>query len=227
MPSAAEGWHRRDGCLSRQAPDDVAVSSVVADAGLPRAARRRAFEGASVLSPTPTAPRRAQPYLPSPGRWRAPTSSRSRPPGAAGSISPRVGSGTVSGSPLCSVAPLAPVVAAGCPELEKGALGPVLMARGRVLAAGGGGAAALVRHSWSPLLGFAAGGRRIGAALGSTVPVAPGPTALPGLTRGRGGTLAGLIIAPEMLAEQVAGNRAPAGGYHATAIGRRLLRDRD
>ncbi|HET9091331.1 MAG TPA: hypothetical protein VFN50_02905 [Acidimicrobiales bacterium] len=48
-----------------------------------------------------------------------------------------------------------------------------------------------------------------------------------GVTRGRRGALAGLLMVSPMFAKRAVGNRAPAAGYRSGVIWRRLLFDHD
>jgi acyl phosphate:glycerol-3-phosphate acyltransferase len=102
-----------------------------------------------------------------------------------------VDGGTVSGTALYRVAGFAPLAVAGCLDVAKGAVGPVLASRtgarrGRPLLAAAASAAAVVGHDWSVFL-CGAGGRGIAPALGALAVGAPAGAAvlLAGLGVGR------------------------------------------
>lgn len=91
----------------------------------------------------------------------------------------QVGTGTVSGSGLLSVAGFVPLAVAGVFEVGKGALGPWLAGDRQTLAAVAGGLA-VVGHNWSPFL-RGAGGRGISPAIGALLVIAwPGAALLLG-----------------------------------------------
>src|SRR5262249_7763251 len=143
-----------------------------------------------------------------------------------------VGRGTVSGSSLYRVAGFWPLAVAGCFDLAKGALGPLLAGDRAVVAAFAGGLAG-VGHNWSPFL-RGAGGRGIAPALGALLVTAwPGAlvlvlgmlagkvvdetslgafaaevalTPVLALMLGGAGALAGVTIAVPMLLKRVMGN---------------------
>jgi glycerol-3-phosphate acyltransferase PlsY len=164
-----------------------------------------------------------------------------------------MGTGTVSGTALYSVAGFGPLAVAGVCDVAKGAVGPLLAGRSRpglaALALGAG----VAGHNWSPWL-RGAGGRGISPALGGlavanwpgTVTLAAGLAAgrlaratglgsfladvalVPVLARSRGrpGALAGLAVVGPLLAKRVVGNRAPQRAS-ARVYGHRLVYDRD
>ncbi len=121
-----------------------------------------------------------------------------------------VGPGTVSGTSLYRVAGFWPLAVAGCFDLAKGALGP-LLAGDRVVVAAFAGGFAVVGHNWSPFL-RGAGGRGIAPALGALL-----VTAWPGALVLVLGMLAGKVVDETALgafAAEVAldaGARAPDG----------------
>lgn len=174
-------------------------------------------------------------------RWRAGVDLRS------------FGTGTVSGSGLQKVAGTGPLVVAGIFELAKGAVGPLLAGRAHPGLAAAAGAAAVVGHNWSPLLG-GAGGRGISPAMGALLPIAPagslvllaglaagklaGETALgslladvalvpvTGRAHGRRGRLAATAVLVPMVVKRLMGNGPPAV-RGASTYACRLLLDRD
>lgn len=165
-----------------------------------------------------------------------------------------VGGGTVSGTSLYGVAGLGPVVVAGCLDVAKGAVGPLLAGRDRPVLAALAGGAAVAGHDWSPFLG-GAGGRGISPAMGALlVNRWPGTAVLlAGLaggrlarqtsagsflaylllvpvlaaTRGRRGALAGAAVLVPLLAKRLAGNRPPSGDRRVRAYLHRLVFDQD
>jgi glycerol-3-phosphate acyltransferase PlsY len=118
-----------------------------------------------------------------------------------------VGTGTVSGSALYSVAGFGPLAVVGCVELAKGALGPALAGSDRPLLGAAAAAAGIVGHNWSPWLGFR-GGRGVSLVLGASLVLAPEGLALTaaGLALGRlarqtgAGTFLALVAYPVVLA---------------------------
>lgn len=164
-----------------------------------------------------------------------------------------VGNGTVSGTGLYRVAGFGPLAAAGVLDVAKGAVGPLLAGRRRLLVGTAAAALAVTGHNWSPLLG-GAGGRGLSPALGATAVLAPeGTVILLGavvagrLARSTGlATLAGLgglgpllwwrrrwpglavalAVAIPMVAKRLAGN-GPATGDRRAVLASRLLFDRD
>lgn len=166
----------------------------------------------------------------------------------------QVGSGTVSGSGLYDVAGFGPVVAVGCLELVKGAVGPLVAGRDRTVPAAGAAACAIVGHDWSPFVGLA-GGRGIGVAIGASAAIAPEATvalalglglgrlarasglgcglaiaSLPlvmGVRRGREGLKAGAVLAVPLAVKRLAGNGPPEAGWSWQVAGRRLAFDHD
>lgn len=164
-----------------------------------------------------------------------------------------VGSGTVSGTSLYTVAGFGPLAVAGVSDVAKGATGPLLAGPERPALAAMAGAAGVAGHNWSPFL-EGAGGRGISVAMGAlAVHNWPGTAVLavglaggrlarqtglgsfvaelalaPTLAwrRGRSGALAGGLIAGFMLAKRVVGNRPPETRDWRT-YGHRLLYDRD
>lgn len=165
----------------------------------------------------------------------------------------QVGSGTVSGTSLYTVAGFGPLALAGVSDVAKGATGPLLAGRERPALAALAGAAGVAGHNWSPFL-EGAGGRGISVAMGAlAVRNWPGTAVLaaglaggrlarqtglgsfvaevvlaPALAwrRGRCGALAGGLVAGVMLAKRAVGNRPPATRDWRT-YGHRLLYDRD
>ena len=163
-----------------------------------------------------------------------------------------VGPGTVSGTSLYRVAGFWPLAVAGCFDLAKGALGP-LLAGDRVVVAVFAGGFAVVGHNWSPFL-RGAGGRGIAPVLGALlVTVWPGAlvlvlgmlagkvvdetalgafaaevalTPVLGLLMGTAGALAGVTIALPMLVKRVLGNARPVGDRRRVYL-HRLLYDAD
>jgi glycerol-3-phosphate acyltransferase PlsY len=163
-----------------------------------------------------------------------------------------VGPGTVSGTSLYRVAGFWPLAVAGCFDLAKGALGPLLAGDRAVVAAFAGGLA-VVGHNWSPFL-RGAGGRGIAPALGALLVTAwPGAlvlvlgmlagklvdetalgafaaevalTPVLALLLGGTGALAGVTIAVPMLLKRVMGNTRPVGDRRRVYL-HRLLYDDD
>jgi glycerol-3-phosphate acyltransferase PlsY len=163
-----------------------------------------------------------------------------------------VGPGTVSGTSLYRVAGFWPLAVAGCFDLAKGALGPLLAGDRTVVAAFAGGLA-VVGHNWSPFL-RGAGGRGIAPALGALLVTAwPGAlvlvlgmlagklvdetalgafaaevalTPVLALILGGAGALAGATIAVPMLLKRVMGNSRPVGDRRRVYL-HRLLYDDD
>jgi glycerol-3-phosphate acyltransferase PlsY len=163
-----------------------------------------------------------------------------------------VGPGTVSGTSLYRVAGFWPLAVAGCFDLAKGALGPLLAGDRTVVAAFAGGLA-VVGHNWSPFL-RGAGGRGIAPALGALLVTAwPGAlvlvlgmlagkvvdetalgafgaevalTPVLALVLGGAGALAGATIAVPMLVKRVMGNTRPVGDRRRVYL-HRLLYDDD
>lgn len=123
--------------------------------------------------------------------------------GARGSDLGTVGTGTISGSGLYAVAGFGPLALAGCVELAKGALGPLMAGPRRPVLGALAGAAAVAGHNWSPFLGLR-GGRGVSLVIGAAAVLAPTGAAavLAGLVLGRAvretglGTLAGLVLVP-------------------------------
>ena len=117
-----------------------------------------------------------------------------------------VGNGTVSGSALYDVSGLAPLIAAGCVELTKGAIGPLLAGHDRPLLGATAAALAITGHNWSPWLG-GKGGRGISLALGAGLVLGPEATVVLGASLGIGklmrrtgtGTFVGLMALPFVL----------------------------
>jgi len=164
-----------------------------------------------------------------------------------------VGGGTVSGSGLYQVGGFRPLVVAGCVELAKGAIGPLLAGERTGLAALAAGAA-IVGHDWSPWLG-GAGGRGISLAMGAGLVAGPEATALLGLglavgkatgraglasaialaaivpalsfRRGAQGALFGTALVVPIAAKRLAGNRRPPADWGWSTLGHRLLFDAD
>jgi glycerol-3-phosphate acyltransferase PlsY len=165
----------------------------------------------------------------------------------------RVGSGTVSGTGLYSVAGFGPLAMAGVMEVTKGAVGPLLAGPRRPRLAAAAGAAAVVGHNWSPWL-HGAGGRGLSPALGALGVTAPAASAtlLGGMAGGRlirqtalGSLLAELAAVPvarrtggppsawaaagvvvPMMIKRLAGNARPMTGSTAPYVWRFLV-DRD
>ena len=163
-----------------------------------------------------------------------------------------VGAGTVSGTSLYRVAGFWPLAVAGCFDLAKGALGPLLAGDRAVVAAFAGGLA-VVGHNWSPFL-RGAGGRGIAPALGALLVTAwPGALVLVlgmlagkvvdetalgafaaevalapvlGVLTGATGAVAGVTIAVPMLVKRVLGNSRPVGDRRRVYL-HRLLYDAD
>lgn len=165
----------------------------------------------------------------------------------------RIGNGTVSGTSLFAVAGFAPLAAAGCLELAKGAVGPLLAGRDRPFLGAMAAGAAVTAHNWSPLIGFG-GGRGLSVAMGACLPGMPEGSLLLGagmgvgrlanntgagsavaiaslplllrVTRGKAGLAAGLCLALPMVVKRLTGNHAPPAPK-LRSYGRRLLLDRD
>ncbi len=164
-----------------------------------------------------------------------------------------VGGGTVSGSGLYQVGGFRPLVVAGCFELVKGAIGPLLAGERAGVGALAAGAA-IVGHDWSPWLG-GAGGRGISLAMGAGLVAGPEATALLaaglaigkashqaglasaialaaivpalGLRHGTRGALLGTALVVPITAKRLAGNRRPPAGWSWSTLGHRLLFDTD
>lgn len=164
-----------------------------------------------------------------------------------------VGTGTVSGTALHSVAGFGPLAAAGVCDVAKGVVGPVLAGRDRPVLGAAAATAAVAGHNWSPWLG-GAGGRGLSVAFGAFLPLAwPGTVVLAlglaggrlrrqsglgtfvGLaalvpvvarTHGRAGAAAGVGIAGAIAAKRIAGNARPRDPRLGTYL-HRLLYDRD
>lgn len=163
-----------------------------------------------------------------------------------------VGTGTVSGSALYSVAGFGPLAVAGVADVAKGAVGPMLAGRDRPALGALAAAAAVCGHNWSIWLG-GAGGRGISPSIGALlVRDRPGAvTLLAGLsfkavrstglggfvadmtvipvlarTRGAAGALTGAAVVAPMLVKRLVGNRPPDRRDLAT-YGARLVLDRD
>jgi acyl phosphate:glycerol-3-phosphate acyltransferase len=164
-----------------------------------------------------------------------------------------VGTGTVSGTALAQVAGTGPLFIAGLFEVAKGAVGPALAGRDHPLAAAVAGAAGVVGHNWSPLLG-GAGGRGISPAIGALLVQAPvgslvllaglaggrlaGETALgslaadvalvpiSGRAHGRAGRRAAAAVLVPVMVKRLLGNAAPARRVPGTYL-TRFLFDRD
>jgi glycerol-3-phosphate acyltransferase PlsY len=163
-----------------------------------------------------------------------------------------VGPGTVSGTSLYRVAGFWPLAVAGCFDLAKGALGPLLAGDHTVVAAFAGGLA-VAGHNWSPFL-RGAGGRGIAPALGALLVTAwPGAlvlvlgllagkvvdetalgafgaeialTPVLALLLGADAALAGAAIAVPMLLKRVMGNSRPVDQSGRVYL-HRLLYDAD
>jgi glycerol-3-phosphate acyltransferase PlsY len=164
-----------------------------------------------------------------------------------------VGSGTVSGTSLYSVAGFGPLAVAGVCDVAKGAVGPLLAGPDRPVLAAVAGGAAVAGHNWSPFLG-GAGGRGLSPAIGALLPRAwPGAVMLLGgmalgrmakhtglgsfvaqcalvpvlaRTHGRAGALAGMGVVVPMFVKRVLGNAPPASSSPAV-YARRLVFDND
>ncbi|HXY91121.1 MAG TPA: glycerol-3-phosphate acyltransferase [Acidimicrobiia bacterium] len=163
-----------------------------------------------------------------------------------------VGGGTVSGTSLYRIAGFVPLAVAGCFDVAKGAVGPLLAGDHAVVAALAGGLA-VAGHNWSPFL-RGAGGRGIAPALGALLVNAwPGAVILVlgmlggklfhetavgalaaelalapvlGLVMGADAALAGAAIAVPMVVKRVLGNSRPAGNRRRVYL-HRLLYDTD
>jgi glycerol-3-phosphate acyltransferase PlsY len=163
-----------------------------------------------------------------------------------------VGGGTVSGSSLYRVAGFGPLAVAGCFEVAKGAVGPLLAGDRAVVAAFAGGLA-VAGHNWSPFL-RGAGGRGVAPALGALfVNAWPGALILIagllggklfdqtavgalvaelalapvlGLLLGAEAALAGAAIALPMIVKRVVGNTRPSVDRRRVYV-HRLLYDHD
>lgn len=161
-----------------------------------------------------------------------------------------VGNGTVSGTGLYSVAGFAPLAAAGCLELAKGAAGPLIAGRGRPMLRAASAGAAVTGHNWSPFLRFS-GGRGLSVAMGALLAIAPEGSALIGAglgigrlsdetglgsfaavaalpavlyrSRGRAGGVAGAVIALPIVAKRLAGNGRPAKSRARVYLNRLLF----
>jgi glycerol-3-phosphate acyltransferase PlsY len=164
------------------------------------------------------------------------------------------GSGTVSGTGLYEVSGFGPLVIAGSLDVVKGAVGPLLAGRHRPVLSAVAGAAAIIGHNWSPLLG-GAGGRGISTALGTTLVVAPEGAGLLALGLGGGrllhqtalgclaalvgmgpllirrrGWLGGLVavcVSGPILAKRLSGNQPPPPAGRFRVLVTRLFFDRD
>lgn len=97
----------------------------------------------------------------------------------------RIGSGTVSGSSLYQVAGFGPLAIAGCCDLGKGAIGPLLAGKERPLLGALSCGASVVGHDWSPFL-RGAGGRGIAPSLGAMLVMAPEGVVILGTALGVG-----------------------------------------
>lgn len=121
----------------------------------------------------------------------------------------RVGSGTVSGTGLYEVAGFGPLALAGCAELAKGAVGPLIARRDGPVASAACASLAVCGHDWSPLLGFR-GGRGLSLLLGALAVIAPEGAALLALALGAGrlaretgaASAAALVALPAVLARR-------------------------
>ncbi len=131
-----------------------------------------------------------------------------------------VGDGTVSGTGLYQAAGVRPLMLAGCVELAKGAVGPVLAGDDQWLAAVAG-AASIAGHNWSPFL-RGAGGRGISVAIGSLLAMAPegAVVLLLGLVGGRAGgeTALGCLIAMSVLPAVLGARRGRVGAATAALL---------
>jgi glycerol-3-phosphate acyltransferase PlsY len=163
-----------------------------------------------------------------------------------------IGGGTVSGSSLYRVAGFGPLAVAGCFEVAKGAVGPLLAGDRAVVAAFAGGLA-VAGHNWSPFL-RGAGGRGVAPALGALfVNAWPGAFVLIagllggklfdqtavgalvaelalapvlGALLGADAALAGAAIALPMIVKRVVGNTRPRVDRRRVYV-HRLLYDHD
>lgn len=164
-----------------------------------------------------------------------------------------VGTGTVSSSGLYPLSGFGAVALAGCLDIAKGTVGP-LLAGDRPGVAAAAACAAVVGHNWSPFLG-GAGGRGLSPAMGGLLVIAwPGTLlvlagigagklldhtglgtflallALPillGVLEGPFGALVGVLVVAPILLKRVLGNRRPAGPNPAAVRWHRLLYDND
>ncbi len=162
------------------------------------------------------------------------------------------GGGTVSGTALYRLAGFLPLAVAGCFDVAKGMVGPLLAGDRAIVAAFAGGVA-VVGHNWSPFL-RGQGGRGIAPALGALIVTAwPGAvvlvlgllagklvdeTALGALAAeislapvlaiviGAEAALAGAAIAFPMLLKRVLGNSQPTTDRRRVYL-HRLLYDTD
>jgi glycerol-3-phosphate acyltransferase PlsY len=144
-----------------------------------------------------------------------------------------VAGGTVSGTSLYAVSGFGTLAAAGCLELAKGALGPVLAGRGRPVLGALAAASAICGHDWSPWL-RGKGGRGVSLLLGALAVLAPEGAALLATAmaagrlvrqtgagtflallstplllarrRGRGGALVGSLLVAPVLAKRLVGS---------------------
>ena len=164
------------------------------------------------------------------------------------------GSGTVSGTGLYEVSGFGPLAIAGSLDVVKGAVGPRLAGKHRPALAAVAGAAAIIGHNWSPLLG-GAGGRGISTALGATLVVAPEGAVLLGMGLGGGrllhqtalgclaalfglgpllirrrgwlGGLVALCVSGPIIAKRLSGNQPPPPEGRFRILMTRLFFDRD
>ena len=165
-----------------------------------------------------------------------------------------VGSGTVSGTSLYSVAGFGALATAGICDVAKGSVGPLLAGRERPALQAMACGVTVAGHNWSPFLG-GAGGRGISPAIGALAATAPagavallvgmtlgrlgGETAIGSLvadvtlvpllarTDGRRGKLAGAAVVGVMVAKRLAGNAPAADGHKWRTYVSRLVLDRD
>jgi len=165
-----------------------------------------------------------------------------------------VGSGTVSGTSLYSVAGFGALAVAGICDVAKGSVGPLLAGRERPGLQAVACGVSVAGHNWSPFLG-GAGGRGISPAIGALAATAPvgavallagmtvgrlgGETAIGSLvadvvlvpllarTDGRRGKLAGGAVVGVMVAKRLAGNAPATGRRKWRTYLSRLVLDRD
>ncbi|MGH9044869.1 MAG: glycerol-3-phosphate acyltransferase [Acidimicrobiales bacterium] len=139
-----------------------------------------------------------------------------------------VGTGTVSGTSLFATSGFGPLSLAGCCELAKGALGP-LLARDRRALGSLATAAAIIGHDWSPWLG-GQGGRGMSVLLGSSLVCSRRGAAVIGAGMGMGrvarhsalGTLVALVGFP-FVARGRAGGLLPALSCVAPILVKRAM----
>lgn len=131
------------------------------------------------------------------------------------------GSGTVSGTGLYEVAGFAPLAVAGCLEVAKGAVGPLLAGPSRPVLAACAAGATVAGHDWSPALG-GKGGRGISPSLGAMLVLAPEGSAVlvSGLALGRltHQTALGSLLASAALVPILSRRRGTAGLLLALAV---------